>query len=707
MSFLNLSLLWGLVPLVGLPLVVHLLNKRFPRLFYFSNVKNIRETIAQRSWLFRWRHWILMALRTLFLLLVLIAFLKPVLEKFGLVSPGQDSRQVLLMLDHSLSMEYKGELVSCRQRAIQEAEKVIDSLSANDVVNVMLAGRAPSSCFVEFSPDHAEAKRFLSRTQPGLTKADFTQANAAAARLLSRINRRSEIYYFSDFQRKSWAHVDFSSLPPQTRLFFVDVATRAKDNRAILEVALDQSHFLAGDTVPLEITVGNFSDQPMKERITAVIDQRVSFEKEVSAPPWSTAQVILPVLPGAPGLHLCEVHLPPDDLDADNRFCLALPVLEKEEILIVSDDPKPSQDAVFYLKSALNPYVNQQGSLLPRHLTSAELSSGQLAAAKKIFLTRTGLLNDAAAALLAKFLFSGGGIVYFLDGDQDAANLERLEKAIGPGTMPIKLGTRRVADNGAASAQQITQGDFKSKYLRLFRGSRRQDLALLEFYDFYRASSTGAGNVLLTYADETPAMAVLGHGLGTLILMNCSVGEFSSNLARQRMFPAWIQDLVKQLTSEEPTPTASVVGETLQAEVWRSELKDHPFKSPSGRDVELKRELLGERCAISFVPEELGFYTLRNDRLRYAFGVNPPPEESDLRPVDKSLLPDLLKDGQQGRFVSGAEDYQNLIRGKPVFHYWIFAGLVLLTVELVLQWIINHSSLNPKSNPHNSEKKSA
>ena len=82
---------------------------------------------------------------------------------------------------------------------------------------------------------------------------------------------------------------------------------------------------------------------------------------------------------------------------------------------------------------------------------------------------------------------------------------------MGPGTMPIKLGDRRVAKTSTAGAQ-IIKGDFKSKYLKLFRGSTRQDLGMLEFYDFYHASSTGAGNVLLTYADETRPWPAWGTG---------------------------------------------------------------------------------------------------------------------------------------------------------------------------------------------------
>src|SRR4029453_3443668 len=103
----------------------------------------------------------------------------------------------------------------------------------------------------------------------------------------------------------------------------------------------------------------------------------------------------------------------------------------------------------------------------------------------------------------------------------------------------------------------------------------------------------------------------MNHGLGTLLIMNFSVSELSSNLARQRIFPAWMQELVKNLASDEPVPSSSIVGETVAAEIWKNDLKDNGLVRPSGEPQTVKTEQLGERSAISFVPDELGFYTLR------------------------------------------------------------------------------------------------
>src|SRR5581483_2665358 len=97
---------------------IHLLNRKFPKLFAFSSVRHIRETIARRSKLFTWRHWSLMLLRTAFLLLLLLAVLKPAIPKFGSAAHGKGRRHALLRLDPSLSTEYKGEGTTSRPRAV-------------------------------------------------------------------------------------------------------------------------------------------------------------------------------------------------------------------------------------------------------------------------------------------------------------------------------------------------------------------------------------------------------------------------------------------------------------------------------------------------------------------------------------------------------------------------------------------------------------
>jgi hypothetical protein len=622
------------------------------------------------------------------LLLLLLAFLKPVWPRFGSGAAGKGDRHVLILFDHSLSMEHRGDGPTARERALHEAANLLGTLAPEDWVNVVLIEQPPRSCFVDFSRNHAEARQFLQRLKPGFTRGDVNQANTFAARLLSKAKTGVEVYFLSDFQRKNWSAVDFTGFPAGARLFFVDVGARYRDNRAVLEVHPAASQLLAGDTVPIEITLGNFAEQPFQDRVTVVLDGRLSFDQDVFIGPWSSGRFAVPVPVGTPGIHRCEVRLPDDALEHDNRYYLTLPTLEKEEVLIVSDEPAEAKGSAYFLKMALNPFDDLRGSLLPNVIPSSELTTSRLAGVRKIFLLRLNRLSDESAAALAKSLFLGAGVICFLDGNADAINLATLESATGPKTMPLQLTSHRSVTNVASGAQQIVRGDFKSRFLKMFRGVTRQDLALLEFYDYWQARATGAGSVLLVYGDESPAMAVTGHGLGTLILLNFSAGESSSNLARQRLFPAWMQELVKAVSAEEPPPTAFTVGEPLHTEVWKNDLQDAGFLSPSGQPVTLKRELSGERYSVTFGTDQLGFYTLGQPKLVRAFGVNASPDESDLRPVDKELLPSQAGETQEAHYLSGRDEFEQAAAGRPLFHWFVFAAVAFLLVENGFQMLV-------------------
>ena len=59
---------------------------------------------------------------------------------------------------------------------------------------------------------------------------------------------------------------------------------------------------------------------------------------------------------------------------------------------------------------------------------------------------------------------------------------------------------------------------------------------------------------------------------------------------------------------------------------------------------------------------------------------------ADLRPVDKSRLPTGDEGG--GAFVSGAVDYERVAGGRPLLHWFLFAGLGVLAVELAFQILV-------------------
>ncbi len=691
--FGNLGWLGVLLPLLAVPIMIHLLNRRFPQIFRFSSLRFIRESMAQRSRLFRFRHLILVMLRTLAIMLLLMVFLKPLLDSFGGQQQKEGQRCVIIILDHSLSMGYLGGAMSSRQRGLVELEKLIDSLEGHDLANLILAERQPRSCFEAPSTEHREIIAFARSQGEGLTRADMNGAIAMANAFLRRHDGPAEIHIISDFQRQNWADARFDALPATARLFFIDVGARVKANRAILAARMTQGTILAGEQVPVEVSVGNYADSAFEAELEVVIDQRSSYRQFIQLTPWSVGRFTVMVAAGSAGLHTGHVSLPGDDLRQDDSHWFTYKVLDKEEVVLLTDVAGNRLAGAWYLKAALNPFGADGGSLVARGVTTAELSAIHLAATSKVFISGIQPLTEEASGVVAEYIRQGGNVVYFLDGLHDADNLAKLDRAFGGGAMPLALTSRQSAKNLAGGVQRIMSGDFRSRYLSLFRGGLQQQLAAMEFYEFYYAIPTGVGQVILHYADETPAMAANGIQLGSILLCNFSASEVSSTLARQRIFPAWIQELVKSLGSGEQMYATCSVGEMIATELWKSEIRGRGFRSPDGLQLVTHDEARGDdRLAISFVAAQPGIYGLSDDiRLLYAFAVNVPPEEADLRSLNLKELIDR-KGGVEAYSLTGSDDYRHVQAGRPIFHLFLLALLVVLLAETIFYKMIRELS---------------
>src|SRR6185503_14034708 len=112
----------------------------------------------------RWRHVIMTILRTLIIALAILAFLQPVLPKFGSDSKGatkEGGRRVLLVLDRSLSMEQHEGGTPASRNAVIEAGKILATLGGGDSSNAVLAGVQPFPLLPAFTRTHDQIRSGL------------------------------------------------------------------------------------------------------------------------------------------------------------------------------------------------------------------------------------------------------------------------------------------------------------------------------------------------------------------------------------------------------------------------------------------------------------------------------------------------------------------------------------------------------------------
>lgn len=690
MTFLQPALLFPLAAAVAIPAVIHWLSRRYPKKFPFSSIDDLRRSSTGRSRLLKWRHLLLIALRTLALAALLTAFLLPVTGlRDG--AAAESGRHVVLVVDHSLSMTAAEQGASARQRAIGEVRRLLDSLGPRDRFQVILAGRTPRAAFAEFSNHRRAAIEFLEQAPPPAATADLHSACALVASLAGDLEGPLDVVFFSDFQRRNWADASFDRLPADTRLVFVPTAAdRQRPNRAVLRVEAGPAAPVAGAAFDFDVRLANHAPDAWQGKVEARFLDGPTTEAEVALPAWGeTTRTLRLEVPGA-GLQLLEIALPGDDLPDDNQRRLVVRAGDREEVVLLTPeaaDPAAPKPALF-LATAVNPYGAGRGAYRPRLLHPDDLDGVALGGASRLIASGLPELPPSACDVLAGFLRGGGGMVWFLDGPAAAYNLARLSEALAL-EAPLRIVAPYPSTEMPDGVLRLARGDFDSRFLRLFHGERRQNLAQLEFYSVLRAAHESEGQVILSFADGTPAMVEVQAGLGTLLLCNFSVAEERSNLARQRLFPAWTHELLRRL--ETSTPGAGdrfLPGDPLHAEAWTAEVAGRDLLGPEGEAVRVHTSLRGERTSLSFTPDRIGFYRLPggDGAPRIAFAVNADPEESDLRSLDPEVLPDRA--GGQGNddatAVAPLADFAELLRGKPAFHLFVLTALALLVGESLL-----------------------
>lgn len=688
MTFLQSGLFWTLAPFLLAPVLIHLLSRRLSRKLHFSSVRHLKVSLTRSASIYRWRHWLFLMLRTLMLLFVLLAFLLPVLMQQG-SAPKELGRTVFIVIDQSLSMQHQSGGKQALQRAKDEAERILDTLRSEDRVNILAVRQEIRTAFPTPKQSFTAAGSFIGELRAATGNANFSNANHQIAGMAGEAGSSStEIYYLSDFQRTNWDNVDFRPLPVEARVFFVDVGAKDRTNRALTDINIE-GDLVAGGMITVEVSAANFAKEGTEERIQILVDGRPATTTTLYVAPNSIATATVPLTLQEEGIHLIQASIPHDALKEDDVINAVVDVSEKEEVLLLTGSEKETDRGVDYLEAALNPFIGKAGTIRPRRQSVATVGPADFAVVTKVFISQIGELNEETAKWLADFIFSGGGVVWFLDSPADAVNLHRISELLGSEGAALQLGDWNEAE-ALANARQVMTGDFGSPFLKLFTGTQLQDLGRLEVYDNYSAAATGAGKILLGFSDGSPAMTEQTYGIGQLVLINFSPNTEHSNLAKQRFFPIWVQTLVNAFGTEQSKPLYLTTGQHAQTNLWKKEISQHKFRDPAGREIETRVEIIGQRANVSFPLRETGIYQLTaGDELISAFAVNPPPAEADLRQLDMEDLPARDGSPQKSTLLEGTTtDFAATVFGKPVFHWFIAAALFCLLAELALHLIV-------------------
>lgn len=701
------------------PILIHLLNRRRYREQPWAAMEYLLAAMRKNVRRIQIEQWVLLALRTLLILLLVAAVADPVIQSLGLPHAAGARTHRLFVLDGSYSMAYQPNGATCFDRAKQVIAQIVGESPHGDGFTLILMSEPPKVIVPSPAFARAEFLEELAGVSLPHGGGDLSGAMTKAVELLRTARRderkliRDEVYIVSDLCGGSW-RPDDAAAKKQLRaqaealtregaaLVVVDVGQSDTENTAVTHLSTADGLATCRGETRFEAQLAHLGRQNQPaQRVQFFVDGARAGEETVELQAGGTASVAFRHRFDTPGDHAVEVRSVGDRLDIDNHRWLSLPVKERLRVLCV--DGNPGSDgrpgAADFLRVALAPSVDRG----ERNLVEVEVASEatwlehDLAQFDGVFLTDVHQFTAAEAQALDGYLKLGGGLVIFLGPQVDAQNYnDRLNSALdhGPRVLPATIG-ELVAEN----RQAIDPLGYRHAIVSPFRDQEQSGLLTTPIRKYFRltpAAPRGAKVVAAFTGGDAWIVEAPVHG-GVSILVATSAADRDWTL-----LPVWpsfvplVQEMLIAAIQGRREDRNTLVGRPLGGSLGGA-VADVPvtLRLPDGEKAIVKSTTENGQSRWSFGDTwTSGVYRAAweaptSSQSQYA--VNVDPSESDLSRADESDLRQELWIGVPFQYTaewrqSAAAPSATLGRAAAIHRGLLAAALGVMFLESTLAW---------------------
>lgn len=549
--FLHPVYLFGLIA-TSLPILIHLLNRRRLRRMRFPAVRFVLLSQRRISRTFRLRHWILLALRTLAVLLLVLLLASPIFQTGVGLFAGGGPVSLAVILDNSLSMKWSREGEGF-EHAKEAVRLLISSLEDGDRAAVIPTNRSKGSP-IRLKSERELLLRELDGIQIAAGTADFSAALGKAYDLFKEPAARKEIWLITDMGLTGWDHFSPSALEQYdslTPLKIIKVAGKGEPlNATIKEIRMRGQGVGVGLPIHLEVVIINFTDKEINDLLVQLkINEQTKDHRLVSLAPKEELGVSFLFSLNEAGAHHGQLTLKKDGLAGNPTAYFALQAQDKLKVLVVDGDPQTSlvQSETFFLTRALNPAgVSDSSLFLPTVVIPEGLDSVSLNSYQALILCNVPVISNAVLSRLRNYLRRGGGLLLFL-GDRiqvDDYNLKLYRSS--PPILAAPMREKKILSE--AAGQKIKKVDVAHPALRGFTDRiLKESLKSARIQGYFR-TDISAKSALLTLANGNPLLFEKKMGPGRILFFMTAADRDWSDLPMKTAYLPLLQSLVSYLS---------------------------------------------------------------------------------------------------------------------------------------------------------------
>jgi Aerotolerance regulator N-terminal len=649
---------WMLLGALGalIPLLVHLFDRRRPRPHPFGPLAFVLRSQKRTASRLKLKRLLLYALRTLILLAIPIALARPEWSRDAAAAQiVKGPAATAIILDASLSMRWS-DGTSLFERGRDEARDALKDLLPEEPATVLVCTQSPAA-----PPppgfDRARLRGMVDEAKPTYGAADLSRCMDMAARALEENPMPGKrLVVVSDMTAGAFR---LEAPPPTVKgpagapvkpeVVLRDAASGRDvlNNHAIVDLKVEPALQAGPRSFQFTFTVRNFGAEAVKDlEATVRVGEQTLAKGFVDVPAGGTTQKALTVRFPQGGTVVGQVSLAPDALAEDDKRAFVLPVPRALKALVVNGAPHATRyrDEAFFVDAALT----APGSPVEVATRDAEVGLREDFSTYDLVL----LLNVAApgaddAKRLADFVENGGGLFISMG---DRVNTEeyneRLSSVLPRPLRLVRTSVEREDPEADTKTARLAKVSVEHVLFSPFTGRAEEGLIGARFYKYMlleadNPGSPGASQVLATYEDGAPAVAVMRKGKGRVALLTSTVDRDWSDFAIRTSFLPLMQRFAAYLTGslEEREEIRVRVGEgaTLRPEGTQ---KVSAVRAPDGSEVPVKEQPDGSLVA-GPVTEPGAYSVLGADGKMMpalSFAASLDPSESDLGRVPQDTL---------------------------------------------------------------------
>lgn len=703
MSFLSPLLLFGTV-LAAAPIIIHLLNRRrFVRVDW-APMKYLKLTLKSNRRRMQIEQWILLAIRTLAILVLFFGLARPLGSGPNLAGflkvEGRASRVILI--DDSLSMAYETAGVSAFKRAKSAVEIVLNQLGPKDSITILSASN-PSEPVVRMS--------YLNEDEKGrvLNKVRELEHSHVASQWVSTFESIEkqldgapfpvkDVLLVTDLWAAGWSdeiqeYTNRWQAEKNISLRLVDVGDVPSGNRVLKSLKQVSPIVLVDKPIQLKAIVHNDGEAPLKSgQAMLTIDGNMTPITLPDIPADETIEIPLTATFESPGQHFVSLSIPNDRLPDDNTHHLVLNVRNMIHITMVDGQPglEPFESETDFLALSL---AAGGSSWKVNQVDSLDWKDQPMDAPDILVLANVNELSLQRAEEIQEMVEAGMGLMIFVGDQADPQLYNDILYRGGNGLMPARMDQVK-----ETQAKGLIVEPFADSPIGILKKISPESLARIRPARFMDVSLDDDQNDVRILArwntpQQSPALIEKKIGAGSVLFWTTTAGkqwstwptEASYVLAMRVAASAIAADIIQ----EENLLAGQVVNIPLENDVTPQSSKLRALVGDVEIPFDIKKKTSGETDLVSVPIRKSGLYEARWEQVESGeqtekISVNADISDSTQKRLEEKELQSHLGELSYKKIQFDGKTMDLETSGSELWRYLVFTLLGLVFIESLL-----------------------